>query len=65
MLKCEDGVRLTSGECIACDVVVGCIGFERSSLLCETLTGRSVVRTTNYLDQDMRTMCNTIRDLHI
>ena len=49
----KDGVILSSGEFIACDVVVGCIGFERSSFLCEKLTGRSEVRATNYLDKDM------------
>ena len=38
---------------MACDVVVGCIGFERSNTLCEWLTGRKEVKTTNYLDQHM------------
>jgi len=40
-------------EFIPCDVVVGCIGFERSNYLCEALTGRNEVKTTNYLDRDM------------
>lgn len=44
---------LSTGDFVPCDVVVGCIGFERSNTLCETLTGRSEVKTTNYLDQDM------------
>ncbi|CAJ1424691.1 unnamed protein product [Effrenium voratum] len=54
-IKCveTDGVVLSSGDFIACDIVVGCIGFERSSFLCESLTGRSEVKTTNYLDKDM------------
>jgi hypothetical protein len=43
----------TGDEFIPCDIVVGCIGFERSNYLCESLTGRSEVRTTNYLDKDM------------
>ena len=49
----KDGVMLSSGDFLPCDVVVGCIGFERSSFLCEKLTDRSQVRTTNYLDKDM------------
>ena len=44
---------MTNGLLIECDVVIGCIGFERSSYLCEHLTGRREVHTTNYLDQDM------------
>merc|ERR1719356_1395371 len=49
-----DGVVVgPSGEFIPCDVIVGCIGFERSAYLCEYLTGRSEVKTTNYLDKDM------------
>lgn len=49
-----DGVRLEpSGEHIPCDVVIGCIGFERSAYLCETLVGKVEVKTTNYLDKDM------------
>jgi thioredoxin reductase len=47
------GVTLSTGEHISCDVVVGCIGFERSNYLCEYLTGRNEVKTTNYLDKDM------------
>eukprot|EP00434_Breviolum_minutum_P038188 symbB.v1.2.033867.t1/scaffold4270.1/size42129/3 len=49
----REGVVLSTGDFVPCDVVVGCIGFERSNTLCETLTGRSEVKTTNYLDQDM------------
>jgi hypothetical protein len=49
-----DGVVVTgSKEFIPCDIVVGCIGFERSNYLCEALTGRNDVMTTNYLDRDM------------
>jgi 5-methyltetrahydropteroyltriglutamate--homocysteine methyltransferase len=48
-----EGVRISSGELIPCDVIVGCIGFERSNYLCEYLTGRNSVRHTNYLDKDM------------
>ena len=44
---------LCSGDFVPCDVVVGCIGFERSNFLCESLTGRCEVKTTNYLDQHM------------
>lgn len=47
------GVVLSGGDFVACDVVVGCIGFERSNTLCEWLTGRQEVKTTNYLDQHM------------
>jgi hypothetical protein len=50
----RDGVVVgSSGEFIPCDVVVGCIGFERSNYLCEYLTGRSEVMTTNFLDENM------------
>ena len=49
----KEGVVLSTGDFVPCDVVVGCIGFKRSNTLCETLTGRSEVKTTNYLDQDM------------
>jgi len=48
-----DGVRITSQEFIPCDIVVGCIGFERSNYLVEYLTGRTSVTSTNYLDKDM------------
>jgi len=48
-----DGVVSSDGEFIPCDVVIGCIGFHRSSYLCEYLTGRSEVKTTNYLDKNM------------
>jgi len=48
-----DGAMLDNGEFIPCDVIVGCIGFHRSNYLCEALTGRSNVMTTNYLDRDM------------
>jgi len=48
-----DGVVVgPSGEFIPCDIIVGCVGFERSNYLCEALTGRSEVMTTNYLDRD-------------
>lgn len=47
------GVVLSGGDFVACDVVVGCIGFERSNTLCEWLTGRQEVKTTKYLDQHM------------
>jgi hypothetical protein len=50
----RDGVVIgSSGEFIPCDVVVGCIGFERSNYLCEYLTGRTEVKTTNFLDKNM------------
>ncbi|CAL1140432.1 unnamed protein product [Cladocopium goreaui] len=49
----KDGVMLSSGDFVPCDVVVGCIGFERSNFLCESLTGRCEVKTSNYLDQHM------------
>lgn len=50
----RDGIVVgSSGEFIPCDVVVGCIGFERSNYLCEFLTGRTEVKTTNFLDKDM------------
>jgi len=49
----KEGVMLCSGDFVPCDVVVGCIGFERSNFLCESLTGRCEVKTTNYLDQHM------------
>jgi len=48
-----NGVVISDDEFIPCDVVVGCIGFERSNYLCEYLTGHSEVKTTNYLDKDM------------
>jgi len=48
-----DGVRITSQEFIPCDIVVGCIGFERSNYLVEYLTGRTSVTSANYLDKDM------------
>ena len=34
-------------------MVVGCIGFERNTTFCEQLTGRTVVRHSNYLDKNM------------
>ena len=49
----KEGVMLSSGDFVPCDVVVGCIGFERSNFLCKSLTGRCEVKTTNYLDQHM------------
>lgn len=48
-----DGVFVDGKEFIPCDIIVGCIGFERSNYLCEALTGRDEVKTTNYLDRDM------------
>ena len=34
-------------------MVIGCIGFERSSFLAEELTGKSDLSHSNYLDKDM------------
>lgn len=48
-----DGAVVEGGDFIPCDIIVGCIGFERSNYLCEALTGRTEVKTTNYLDRDM------------
>jgi len=47
-----DGV-VVGDAFIPCDILVGCIGFERSNYFCESLTGRTQVKTTNYLDKDM------------
>ena len=49
----EDGCVLHDGTKLPCDVVVGCIGFERNTTFCEQLTGRSEVFHSNYLDQNM------------
>ena len=47
-------LTLTSdGTTLEADVVVGCIGFERNTTFCEQLTGRTVVRHSNYLDKNM------------
>jgi hypothetical protein len=48
-----DGVVSSDGEFIPCDVVIGCIGFERNTTFCEQLTGRSEVMHSNYLDKNM------------
>ena len=47
------GVNLQDGSFIHADVVIGCIGFERSSFLAEHLTGRSDLSHSNYLDKNM------------
>eukprot|EP00613_Pedinella_sp_CCMP2098_P074214 CAMPEP_0171913182 /NCGR_PEP_ID=MMETSP0993-20121228/11575_1 /TAXON_ID=483369 /ORGANISM="non described non described, Strain CCMP2098" /LENGTH=2101 /DNA_ID=CAMNT_0012547131 /DNA_START=37 /DNA_END=6342 /DNA_ORIENTATION=+ len=50
----EGGVALNDGKAfLPADVVIGCIGFERSSFLAEGLTGRSELSHSNYLDKDM------------
>jgi len=49
----EGGVVLDSGVVLPCDVVIGCIGFHRSHTLAESLTGRSDLSHSNYLDKDM------------
>jgi len=48
-----DGCVLGDGTRLPCDVVVGCIGFERNTTFCEQLTGRSDVKFSNYLDKNM------------
>jgi len=49
----EDGCVLSDGTHLPCDVVVGCIGFERNTTFCEQLTGRDTVMHSNYLDKNM------------
>jgi hypothetical protein len=49
----EDGCVLSDGTHLPCDIVVGCIGFERNTTFCEQLTGRSEVYHSNYLDKNM------------
>ena len=49
----EGRVHLSDGTTLEADVVVGCIGFERNTTFCEQLTGRTVVRHSNYLDKNM------------
>ena len=48
-----EGCVLSDGTLLPCDVIVGCIGFERNTTFCEQLTGRTVVRHSNYLDKNM------------
>merc|ERR1719253_1191349 len=48
-----DGCMLSDGTILPCDIVVGCIGFERNTTFCEQLTGRSTVCHSNYLDKNM------------
>ena len=47
------GVTISDGTFLPADVVVGCIGFTRGTYLCESLTGRTEVKGTNYLDEQM------------
>ena len=48
-----EGCVLTDGTFLPCDVVVGCIGFERNTTFCEQLTGRDTIMHSNYLDKNM------------
>merc|ERR1719253_698558 len=48
-----DGCMLSDGTILPCDIVVGCIGFERNTTFCEQLTNRSTVYHSNYLDKNM------------
>ena len=48
-----DGCVLSDGTHLPCDIVVGCIGFERNTTFCEQLTRRSDVFHSNYLDKNM------------
>ena len=48
-----EGCVLNDGSFLPCDVVVGCIGFERNTTFCEQLTGRTIVKHSNYLDKNM------------
>jgi methionine synthase II (cobalamin-independent) len=50
---CADGCVLSDGSMLPCDIVVGCIGFERNTTFCEQLTGRTEVMYSNYLDKNM------------
>ena len=49
----EGRVHLRDGTTLEADVVVGCIGFERNTTFCEQLTGRSLVKHSNYLDKNL------------
>merc|ERR1719247_3630006 len=49
----EEGCVLHDGTRLPCDIVVGCIGFERNTTFCEQLTGRTEVMHSNYLDKNM------------
>ena len=48
-----EGCVLSDGSFLPCDVVVGCIGFERNTTFCEQLTSRDTVMHSNYLDKNM------------
>jgi hypothetical protein len=48
-----EGCVLTDGSFLRCDVVVGCIGFERNTTFCEQLTGRTQIKSSSYLDKNM------------
>jgi hypothetical protein len=48
-----EGCVLSDGTFVPCDVVVGCIGFERNTTFCEQLTGRDQIMHSNYLDKNM------------
>jgi len=49
----ETGCVLSDCSHLLADIVVGCIGFERNTTFCEQLTGRTVVKHSNYLDKNM------------
>ena len=48
-----EGCVLSDGSFLPCDVVVGCIGFERNTTFCEQLTSRDTLMHSNYLDKNM------------
>jgi hypothetical protein len=48
-----NGCILTDGSHVPADIVVGCIGFERNTTFCEQLTGRTLIKHSNYLDKNL------------
>jgi thioredoxin reductase len=54
----ETGVVLSDGMHIKADVVVGCIGFSRNTVLCEEMVGLNEVRQSNYLHRDLMYMAD-------
>jgi len=49
----ENGLFLADGSYVEADVVVPCIGFSRNTDLCEKLTGKDMIKNTNYMDKHL------------
>jgi hypothetical protein len=45
------GIHLSDGTYHQADIIIPCIGFERNTTLCESITGFTEIMNTNYLDK--------------